>query len=155
MTFLSCNPRIFHGTEGAIGIIRWIEKMESVLTIPCCATNFMVRYATCTLEDEAQNWLNSQVQTLGMEAAHQLTWEELKAMVLEDYCPRSELQKIETELWDITMTGSDVTAYTTRFQELARLVPHMVPPEYKQIERYIWGLVPQIRSLITSSRPTT
>ncbi|XP_076921100.1 uncharacterized protein LOC143582408 [Bidens hawaiensis] len=154
-TFLSCNPRIFHETEGAIGIIRWIEKMESVLSISNCATNFMVRYATCTLEDEAQNWWNSQVQTLGMEAVHQLTWEELKAMVLEEYCPRSELQKIETELWDITMTGSDVTAYTTRFQELARLVPHMVSPEYKRIEKYIWGLVPQIRSLVTSSRSTT
>ncbi|XP_076924948.1 uncharacterized protein LOC143587582 [Bidens hawaiensis] len=129
--------------------------MESVLSISNCATNFMVRYATCTLEDEAQTWWNSQVQTLGMEAAHQLTWEELKAMVLEEYCPQSELQKIETELWDITMTGSDVTAYTTRLQELARLVPHMVTPEYKRIERYIWGVVPQIRSLVTSSRPTT
>ncbi|KAI3712829.1 hypothetical protein L1987_71395 [Smallanthus sonchifolius] len=29
----------------------------------------------------------------------------------------------------------------------------MVTPEYKKVERYLWGLAPQIRSLVTSSNP--
>ncbi|XP_076909780.1 uncharacterized protein LOC143567197 [Bidens hawaiensis] len=76
-------------------------------------------------------------------------------LVLDEYCPRNELQKIEAELWNLTMVGSEVIAYTTRFQELARLVPHLMNPEYKMIEKYVWGLAPQIRSMVTSSKPST
>ncbi|GJT19498.1 hypothetical protein Tco_0878204 [Tanacetum coccineum] len=36
-------------------------------------------------------------------------------------------------------------AYTDRFHELARLVPHLVTPDNKRIERYIYGLAPHIR----------
>nr|GEW59010.1 reverse transcriptase domain-containing protein [Tanacetum cinerariifolium] len=35
-------------------------------------------------------------------------------------------------------------AYTDRFHELARLVPHLVTPKNRMIERYVYGLAPQI-----------
>ncbi|KAI3704519.1 hypothetical protein L1987_74741 [Smallanthus sonchifolius] len=151
--FLSCNPRNFNGTEGAVGLMRWIEKMESVIDISECTADCMVKYSTCTLTDKALTWWNSQVKTLGRQIAYQLTWEELKAMVIEEYCPRNELQKLESEMWNLQMIGDDVAGYTDRFNELASLVPHMVTPEYKKVERYLWGLAPQIRSLVTSSNP--
>ena len=53
------------------------------------------------------------------------------------------------------MTGTDVDKYTARFHELARLVPHMVTPEEKMIVRYIWGLAPEIRGMVTSANLTT
>ncbi|GKD88960.1 putative reverse transcriptase domain-containing protein [Tanacetum coccineum] len=37
------------------------------------------------------------------------------------------------------MVGAGHAAYTDRFQELARLVPHLVTPESRKIERYISG----------------
>ncbi|KAI3704076.1 hypothetical protein L1987_74283 [Smallanthus sonchifolius] len=83
----------------------------------------------------------------------ELSWEDLKAMMIEEYCPRNELQKIESEMWNLQTIGDDVAGYTDRFNELAILVPHMVTPEYKKVERYLWGLAPQIRSLVTSSNP--
>ncbi|GKB69445.1 hypothetical protein Tco_0930857 [Tanacetum coccineum] len=46
-------------------------------------------------------------------------------------------------------------AYTDRFHELARLVPHLVTPENKRIERYIYGLYPQIRGMVAAMEPTT
>ncbi|KAI3814005.1 hypothetical protein L1987_18744 [Smallanthus sonchifolius] len=118
--FLSCNPRNFNGTEGAVGLMRWIEKMESVIDISECTADCM---------------------------------EDLKNMMIEEYCPRNELQKIETEMWNLQMIGDDVAGYTDRFNELAILVPHMVTPEHKRVERYLWGLAPQIRSMVTSSNP--
>ncbi|KAI3819575.1 hypothetical protein L1987_13416 [Smallanthus sonchifolius] len=99
--FLSCNPRNFNGTEGAVGLMRWIEKMESVIDISECTADCMVKYSTCTLTDKALTWWNSQVKTLGRQIAYQLTWEELKAMMTEEYCPRNELQKIESEMWNL------------------------------------------------------
>ncbi|GJW30746.1 putative reverse transcriptase domain-containing protein [Tanacetum coccineum] len=32
----------------------------------------------------------------------------------EVYCPRNEIQKMETELWNLTVKGNDLTAYTQR-----------------------------------------
>ncbi|XP_024984064.1 uncharacterized protein LOC112519990 [Cynara cardunculus var. scolymus] len=53
------------------------------------------------------------------------------------------------------MIGMEVDKYTARFHELAKLVPHMVTPEEKRIDRYIWGLAPEIRRMVTSANPTT
>ncbi|GJU84890.1 putative reverse transcriptase domain-containing protein [Tanacetum coccineum] len=45
-------------------------------------------------------------------------------------------------------------AYTDQFHELARLVPHLVTPENKRIERYIYGLALQIRAMVAATKPT-
>nr|GEV44400.1 hypothetical protein [Tanacetum cinerariifolium] len=46
-------------------------------------------------------------------------------------------------------------AYTDRFHDLARLVPHLVTPECKRIERYVYGLAPQIREMVAAMEPNT
>ncbi|GJT57828.1 putative reverse transcriptase domain-containing protein [Tanacetum coccineum] len=44
--------------------------------------------------------------------------------------------------------------YSDRFHELARLVLHLVTPEGKRIERYVYGLAPQIR-MVAATEPKT
>ncbi|GJT30622.1 hypothetical protein Tco_0910897 [Tanacetum coccineum] len=61
---------------------------------------------------------------------------------------------MESELWNLTVKGTDVVGYTQRFQELALLCPGMVPDEEKKIERYIWGLPDNIQGNVTSAEPT-
>ncbi|GKE31078.1 hypothetical protein Tco_1450400 [Tanacetum coccineum] len=46
-------------------------------------------------------------------------------------------------------------AYTNRFHELARLLPHLVTPENKRIKRYIYGLVLQISEMMAVTEPKT
>ena len=82
-------------------------------------------------------------------------WENLKQMLMQEYCPRGEVQKIEQELWSLTMVGSNITTYTNRFSDLEILCPEMVALESKKIERYIWGLSPQIRGNVLASKPVT
>nr|GFA74489.1 hypothetical protein [Tanacetum cinerariifolium] len=53
------------------------------------------------------------------------------------------------------MVGSNIDGYTTRFHELARLVPHMVNPEGQRVNCYIRGLAPVIKPHVTSSKPAT
>ncbi|XP_076903022.1 uncharacterized protein LOC143557964 [Bidens hawaiensis] len=115
----------------------------------------MVKYTTCTLEDKALAWWKSQVKTHGLDEAYLLKWEHLKTLILEEYFPRNELQKLEAELWSLTMIGDDLVGYNDRFNELSTLVHHMVTPEIKMIERYLWGLAPQICGMVTSSNLTT
>ncbi|GKC65368.1 hypothetical protein Tco_1097966 [Tanacetum coccineum] len=35
--FIKCNPTAFHGTEGAVKLLRWCKKTESVFGISECA----------------------------------------------------------------------------------------------------------------------
>nr|GFA12189.1 hypothetical protein [Tanacetum cinerariifolium] len=46
-------------------------------------------------------------------------------------------------------------AYTDRFHKLARLVTHLVIPENKRIDRYIYGLPPHILRIVAVIEPTT
>ncbi|GJS44112.1 putative reverse transcriptase domain-containing protein [Tanacetum coccineum] len=66
-----------------------------------------------------------------------------------------EMQKLETELWNYVMVGAVHAAYTDRFHELARLVPHLVTPESRKIERYVYGLASQISRMVAAMEPKT
>ncbi|GKA37411.1 putative reverse transcriptase domain-containing protein [Tanacetum coccineum] len=133
--FLKCKPHNFSGTEGIVGLTRWFEKMETVFNISNCPLKYQVKYATCTLQDSALTWWNSHKRTIGVEAAYAMNWVELMKLMTEVYCPRNEIQKMETELWNLTVKGNDLTAYTQRFQELILLCTRMVPDEEDRVER--------------------
>ncbi|GKB50979.1 putative reverse transcriptase domain-containing protein [Tanacetum coccineum] len=79
---------------------------------------------------------------------------DLKNMMTAEYCPRTEIQKIEQELWTLSMKGDDIDGYTDRFYELVVMCPTLVTPEYKKIERYVSGLLERIQGNVTSSKPT-
>lgn len=79
----------------------------------------------------------------------------MKALLIEDYCQRDEVQALGHELWNLKMKGSNPKGYTTRFNDLALLCPSMVNLESKKVERYVWGLAPKIKEMVLSSKPTT
>ncbi|GKA07536.1 hypothetical protein Tco_0686760 [Tanacetum coccineum] len=54
--FVSCQPFYFNGTEGAVSLIRWFERTESVFSRSHCAEENKVTYATGTLTDDALSW---------------------------------------------------------------------------------------------------
>ncbi|GKC60065.1 putative reverse transcriptase domain-containing protein, partial [Tanacetum coccineum] len=60
-----------------------------------------------------------------------------------------------TKLWNYAMVEAGHAAYIDSFHKLARLVPHLVTLENKRIERYVYGLAPQIRGMVAPMEPTT
>nr|GFA69764.1 hypothetical protein [Tanacetum cinerariifolium] len=60
----------------------------------------------------------------------------LKQMMTAKYCPRGEIKKLEVELWNLKVKGTDITSYTLRFQELTLLCGRMFLEESDEIERY-------------------
>nr|GEY06220.1 reverse transcriptase domain-containing protein [Tanacetum cinerariifolium] len=74
---------------------------------------------------------------------------------LEEFCPSHEMQKLETKLWNHAMVRDGHAAYTDRFYELERLVPHLVTPESRKIERYVYGLPLQILEMVAAKEPKT
>ncbi|KAJ0509396.1 putative nucleotidyltransferase, Ribonuclease H [Helianthus annuus] len=153
--FLDCKPVNFDGTGGAVAFVRWAEKTESVLRMSKCAPDQQVTYISGLFLDGALSWWNLQVQTLEEAAAYAMTWTELKEIMRKKYCSRAEIQRLETEFWHLKMEGPKIAEYVQRFHDLWHVVPYMVTPEFKRIERFIWGLAPQIISMVTSSKPAT
>ena len=153
--FQDCKPHNFSGTEGAVGLLRWLEKVESAFSMCNCPEEYRVKYASGTFEGRALTWWNSTVQTIGLLEAHALPWTEFVFRLKREYCPRDEIKSLEHELWNHQMVGSEVEEYTTRYHELALLCPDSVTPEYKAIEFYISGLVPEVRGLVTANDATT
>ncbi|GJW71914.1 reverse transcriptase domain-containing protein [Tanacetum coccineum] len=119
--------------------------METVFHISNCLEKSQVKYATCTLLDGALTWCNSHKRTIGTEAAFSMSWRELMKQMTEVYCPRNEIQKMETELWNLTMKNNDLTAYTQRFQELTMMCTKMALEEEDRVEKFIGGLPDNIQ----------
>ncbi|GJX61465.1 putative reverse transcriptase domain-containing protein [Tanacetum coccineum] len=125
--FMNCQPLNFKGTEGVVGLTRWIEKMESIFNISGCAIENQVKFATCTLLGAALTWWNGQIRTLGPDA-YSMTWE---------------------------VKGNDVPAYTERFQELTLICTKFVANETEKVDKYINGLPDNIYGNVKSARPKT
>ncbi|GJU81576.1 reverse transcriptase domain-containing protein [Tanacetum coccineum] len=89
--------------------------------------------ATGTLTDDALSWWNAYAQPIGIEQANKITWTELKRLLTNKYCPRTEVRKMEDEFYNLTVKGDDLKTYIRRFQELAVLCPNMVPNTEKLI----------------------
>ncbi|GJZ98099.1 putative reverse transcriptase domain-containing protein [Tanacetum coccineum] len=102
--FMSCQPISFKGTVGAVGLIRWFERTESVFSHSNCIEDCKVKFATGTLIKEALSWCHYFAQPIGIEEACKITW------------------------------GDDLKTYVRRFQELATLCPTMVPDSEKIME---------------------
>ncbi|GJW78477.1 putative reverse transcriptase domain-containing protein [Tanacetum coccineum] len=64
--------------------------------------------------DGALTWWNSHKRTIGVDAAYAMKWVGLMKLMTEVYCPRNEIQKTETELWNLTVKRTDLTAYTQK-----------------------------------------
>ncbi|GJU51878.1 putative reverse transcriptase domain-containing protein [Tanacetum coccineum] len=93
---LKCKSHNFSRTEGDVGLTRWFEKMETVFNISNCPP-----------------------KTIGVDVAYTMKWVGLMKLMTEVYCPRNEIQKMETEL--------------------------MVSDEEDRVERFIGGLPDNIQ----------
>ncbi|GJR43401.1 hypothetical protein Tco_1311504 [Tanacetum coccineum] len=126
---MNCQPFNFKGTEGAIGLIRWFERTESVFSRSNYTEDCKMKFSTGTLTKEALSWWNSFAQPIGIEEAYNTTWYEFKKLLIKKYCPQNE--------------------------ELAVLCPTMVPNSEKLMEVFIGGLPISIKGNVTALKPQT
>ncbi|GJR60586.1 putative reverse transcriptase domain-containing protein [Tanacetum coccineum] len=73
--FVKCLSLNFKGIEKKFGLTCWFEK-----------TGDGIPY-----------------QTVGVDATYAIMWKALMKLMTKVYCPRNEIQKMERELWNLTM----------------------------------------------------
>ncbi|GJY00739.1 putative reverse transcriptase domain-containing protein [Tanacetum coccineum] len=128
---MKCQPLNFKGTEGVVELIQWVEKMQIVFHISNCSVKNQIKFSTCTLMGNALTWWNSHIRTVGNDVAYAMTWTELKKKMTDKYCLRTEIKKLEVELWDLKVKESN------------------------EIERYVSGLSNMIQGSVVASKPKT
>ncbi|GJT82292.1 reverse transcriptase domain-containing protein [Tanacetum coccineum] len=104
--FMKCQPLNFKGTEGVFELTQWFEKMETVFRISNYSVENQIKFSTY-----------------------------LKMKITDKYCPRSEIKKLEVEMWDLKVKGTDVIGYNQHFQELALMCVRMFPEESDKVKK--------------------
>ncbi|GJT13625.1 reverse transcriptase domain-containing protein [Tanacetum coccineum] len=73
-------------------------------------------------------------------------------MMTAKYCPRNEIKKLEMDIWELKVKGTDLVSYTQRFQELALMCGRIFPEECDKIEKYVGGLPDMIHGSVMASK---
>ncbi|GJY02736.1 putative reverse transcriptase domain-containing protein [Tanacetum coccineum] len=141
--FLACNPKEYDGKGGAIFLTRWIKKIEFMHDMSGCSVDQKVKYTAGSIMGKALTWWNSQIRILIQEVALSMSWNDFKFMMIQEFYPSHEMQKLETELWNHAMVGAGHATYTNRFHKS------------RMIERYVYGLALQIRRMVAAMEPKT
>nr|GFC07571.1 reverse transcriptase domain-containing protein [Tanacetum cinerariifolium] len=138
---MSYQPFNFKGSKGAIGLIHWFERIESVFSCSNCIKYCKVKFATGTLIEEALSWWNSFAQPIGIEEAHKITWVEFKKLLIKKYYPQTKIQKMEDEFYHLTMKRNDRKTYvedSRNWQTYAPLWCHILRNSWKlSLEDYL------------------
>nr|GEU70745.1 putative reverse transcriptase domain-containing protein [Tanacetum cinerariifolium] len=118
-------PMSFQGTEEVVGLTRW--KCLDMVELPHegCWTG-------CFLCNAMGGF---------------------KRMITDKYCPMGEIQKLESEYWNLKVKGIDLFNYNHPFQELALMCDRMFPEESAKLERYIGGPPDMIHGSVKASKP--
>nr|GFC53533.1 reverse transcriptase domain-containing protein [Tanacetum cinerariifolium] len=153
--FMKCKHLNYKGTEGVVELTQWFEKMETVFCISNCSMENQIKFSTCTLLGSTLTWWNSHVMTVGPNVAYAMTWVDVEKKMTDKYCPRGEMKKLKSELWNLRVKSNDVVSYNQRFQELELLCVRMFLEESDKTERYVGGFPDMIHESVVASRPKT
>ncbi|GKC50195.1 putative reverse transcriptase domain-containing protein [Tanacetum coccineum] len=122
--FLNFQPFNFKGTEGAVGLARWFEKMEYVFNISNYVVKCQVKYAACTLLNGALTWWNSYISI--DVVGYMQHFQELALL-----CPRmvpEEEDKVERYIWGLpdSIHGNVTSAGPVRLQDGVKLANNLM-----------------------------
>ncbi|GJU83689.1 putative reverse transcriptase domain-containing protein [Tanacetum coccineum] len=73
-------------------------------------------------------------ETIGHDVAYAMTWKNLKKMMTDNYSLRGKIKKLEVEMWNLKVKGTDVS---------------------DKIEKYVGGLPDMIHGSVMASKPKT
>ncbi|GJS85086.1 hypothetical protein Tco_0751627 [Tanacetum coccineum] len=124
--FMSCQPFYFNGMEGAVGLIRWFERTESVFSRSNCIEDYKVKFATGTLTEDALSWWKFYAKPIGIEQADKIAWTEMQRLLTNKF-----------------------------IHKLATLCPNMMPNNEKLMEVFIGGLPQSNEGTVSVSKPQT
>ncbi|KAI3797403.1 hypothetical protein L1987_32660 [Smallanthus sonchifolius] len=153
--FKEGDPPKFDGNKDSVATFEWIERMNAVINISECRPDQAVKYVAHSFTNEALSWWRNIQRTNSPNALSRMTWEDLKKLIIQKFCPQNEIDRVENEFLNFKAGSKTHRQYTSRFNELAQLVPHLVEIEERMIKYYVKGLPQRVRVHVKSNLPST
>ncbi|GJW94291.1 hypothetical protein Tco_0173963, partial [Tanacetum coccineum] len=91
------NGNMVNENGGAVVLTRWIEKMKYVHDMSGCSIDQKLKYTAGSFVGKALMWWNFQICMLSREVAVGMSWNDFKFMMIQEFCPSHEMQKLESE----------------------------------------------------------
>ncbi|KAJ0575878.1 putative retrotransposon gag domain-containing protein [Helianthus annuus] len=91
----------FTGEDGPTTMFQWFDSIEVTLRQSGCPDNLRTLNAIGVFQSRALDWWTAERNKCGNDAAYGLTWDELKDVMMQEFCPPHERQKLEDEFWHI------------------------------------------------------
>ncbi|MFS8004540.1 putative transcription factor interactor and regulator CCHC(Zn) family [Helianthus anomalus] len=153
--FKACGPKEFTGENGPTALFHWFDSVEVTLRQSGCPDHLRTLNATGVFQSRALDWWTAERNKRGNDAAYELTWEELKAIMMDEFCPPYERQKLEDEFWGIKQKEGDNAGLTARFKQLSMICPDQVKTPDMTIKKYIRALPDCVADFVHAAKPAT
>ncbi|KAK1424581.1 hypothetical protein QVD17_19914 [Tagetes erecta] len=138
--------------KGSAATLEWLSEMEAVIDISECKTDQAVKFAAHLFTGAAIYWWTTVKQSKGRKVIREMVWEDLKELMVKRFCPQYEVDRVEREFLSLSAGSMSHLEYTTKFNEMAQLVPYLVETEQRRIKCYVQGLPPRVRTHVNAHR---
>ncbi|GJX75174.1 hypothetical protein Tco_0313769 [Tanacetum coccineum] len=139
------------GQQAVISQLQAADRKSQVVTLEVLQADYQRQVQLA----EALKLLKGLQTQIGRQRQHGPQKRNTEKEDPDQYCPRGEIKKLEFEMWNLKVKGTDVVTYSQRFQELALMCDRMFPEEIDQVEKYIGGLPDTIHGSVMATKPKT
>ncbi|KAF5762469.1 hypothetical protein HanXRQr2_Chr16g0777081 [Helianthus annuus] len=95
--FKVCGPANFTGEDGPNAMFHWFDSIEVTFKQSGCPENLRTVNATGVFQSGALDWWTAERNRHNNDSAYGLSWEELRELMMKEFCPPHEVQKLENE----------------------------------------------------------
>ncbi|XP_057982371.1 uncharacterized protein LOC131167593 [Malania oleifera] len=131
--FTRLKPSVFVGSADPVCAKNWIQEIKKILDVLNYTERQKVTFATFKLAGEAERWW---VSVKYMEEHRPipiaLTWARFKELFFKHYFSAMVRNMKMEEFMNLTQESLTVQQYATKFQELSRFAPFVIPDEAKK-----------------------
>ncbi|XP_059433794.1 uncharacterized protein LOC132166943 [Corylus avellana] len=150
-TFFRHNSQVFAGHEGPREADYWFETTQKLMVALKRTDAEMVEYGGLKLTREASKWWDPTKANLKGQLGDgvPITWAHFKEKFYEQYVPRVQQQLWVKEFLTLTQGNMTVVQYSTKFMELSRYAPTLIPNDWAKAEKFLDGLSGRIKERIS------
>ena len=122
-----------------------MQRLENLFEITEFPDRYKVALATYQFEGEVEHWWGTVKPREGEDPT---TWERLKELTDNWYCPRDVRRMKEREFLSLKQGNLSVMEYASKLNELSCFAQHQINTEERKMDHFERGLRGDIRSMI-------
>ncbi|MQL77845.1 hypothetical protein Taro_010263 [Colocasia esculenta] len=154
--FLHLQPPMFSGEYDPDKAESWTHELECTFETMECLEEDQVRLVVYQLKGTAHEWWRVQRRThFQRQRLDQITWQQFLEIFHGEYFPDYARRERRDMFHELVQDDLTISQYHQRFVWLLRHVPHVAGSEQACAERFIAGLRPDLRWVVTAHMCTT